>query len=70
MNLFEKQKQTQRHREQTHGYQRGEVVGERQIRTLELANANYYISNRYILWFLFKLCKSFAFLDNQQSPTV
>ena len=28
MNLFTKEKQTHRHREQTYGYQRGEGVGE------------------------------------------
>ena len=43
MNLFMKQKQTQGHRKQTHVYQRGKEVGEGLIRSLELADINYYI---------------------------
>ena len=43
MNLFTKQKQTHRHREQTGGCQGG--VGERWIGSLGLADANYYIQN-------------------------
>ena len=43
MNLFIKQKQIQRHREQTYGCQRGKGVEEGYIRSLGLADANYYI---------------------------
>ena len=43
MNLFMKQKETHRHREQTCGYQEGEWVGEGWIGSLGLADANYYI---------------------------
>ena len=43
MNLFMKQKQTQRHREQTCSCQGRVGVGEGRIGNLELADANYYI---------------------------
>ena len=43
MNLSMKQKQTHRYREQTCGCQGGEGVGEGWIRSLGLADANYYI---------------------------
>ena len=42
MNISMKQKQTQRHREQTCGCQGG-GVGEGWIESLGLADANYYI---------------------------
>ena len=45
MNLTTKQKQTHRHREQTCGCQEGGGVAERWIRSLGLADANYYIQN-------------------------
>jgi len=41
MNEFTKQKQTHKHRKQTYGYQRGRRKG--YIRSLGLADANYYI---------------------------
>ena len=41
MNLSTKQKQTHRHREQTHGCQEG--VGEGWIGSMGLEDANYYI---------------------------
>ena len=41
MNLFKKQ--THRHRKQNYGYQRGNWVGERAIRSLGLLDTNYYI---------------------------
>ena len=44
MNVTTKQKQTPRHREQTHGCQGGEVGGEgKDWRSVGLAGANYYI---------------------------
>ena len=43
MNLPVKKKQTHRHREQTCGCQWGGEVGEGWIRSLGLADANYYI---------------------------
>ena len=43
MNLFMKQKQTHRHREQTCGCQGGVGVEEGWIRSLGLADASYYI---------------------------
>ena len=48
MNLFTKQKSTHRHRKQTYGYQRGswEVEGEREIRSLRLADTNYYTKHK------------------------
>ena len=42
MNLSTKQKQTRRHRQQTCGCQGGRAIGERNIRSLELVDANYY----------------------------
>ena len=36
-------KQTHRHRKQTHGYQRRKGVGEVYIRSLGLADINYYM---------------------------
>ena len=48
VNLFTKQKQTQRHRKHTYGYQRGKR-GQRQIRCLGLANTNCYILNNKVL---------------------
>ena len=42
MNLFTKQKQTHRHREQTCDLQRGEGMGGGWIGSLGLADANYY----------------------------
>ena len=46
MNLHAKQKQTHRHRKQTYGHQRGEGVGEGQIRTMGLTDTKYYTYNR------------------------
>ena len=43
MNLFTKQKQTHRHREQTCGCQGVSGAREGWIGNLELADANYYI---------------------------
>ena len=43
MNLFTKQKQTHRHREQTGGCQGGRRVGEGWTGSLGLADAIYYI---------------------------
>ena len=43
MSLLTKQKQTHRHREQTDGYQRGKGVQEGSIRSLGLADTNYYM---------------------------
>ena len=43
MNLFKKQKQTRRHREQTCGCQGGGGAGEGWVSSLGLADANYYI---------------------------
>ena len=43
INLPTKQKQTHRHREQTCVCQGGGAVGEGRIRSLGLADANYYI---------------------------
>ena len=43
MNLSLKQKQTQRHREQTCGCQVGSRLGKEQSGNLGLADANYYI---------------------------
>ena len=40
MNLYIKQKQIQRHRKQTYGYQRGEGGGEGQIRSMGLTDTN------------------------------
>ena len=54
-NELMKQKQTQRHRKQTYGYQRGKVVGEGWTGSLELADANYNIIYR---------------INKQQGPTV
>ena len=42
MNLYMRQKQTHRHREQVCGCQGGDVLGEGWIRSLGLADANYY----------------------------
>ena len=42
MNLFMKQKQTHKHRKQTYGYQSGRS-GEKEIRSLRLADTQYYI---------------------------
>ena len=42
MHLYAKQKQTQRHRKQTYGYQNGEEGREGQIRSIELTDTNYY----------------------------
>ena len=42
-NLSTKQKQTDRHREQTCGFQGGGGAGEGWIGSLGLADANYYI---------------------------
>ena len=41
--LFTKQKQTQRHRKQTYGYQREKRIGEGSIRSLRLVDTNHYI---------------------------
>ena len=43
INISTKQKQTQRHKEQTCGCQGGGQVGEGRIGSLGLAEANYYI---------------------------
>ena len=43
MNLSMKQKQTQRHREQTCGCQEGGEVEERGVGIMALVDANYYI---------------------------
>ena len=43
MNLFTKQKQTHRHREENCGCKKGGLVGEGRIRSLGLADPNYYI---------------------------
>ena len=43
MNLFTKQKQTHKHREQTCGCQGGVVVGEGWTGNSGLVDANYYI---------------------------
>ena len=43
MSLSMKQKQTHRHREQTCGCQRGGMVGEGRIGSLELEDVNHYI---------------------------
>ena len=45
MNLYMKQKQTHRHREQACGCQKKGEVGEGWIGSLGLADANYYIQN-------------------------
>ena len=45
MSIFMRQKQTHRYREQTCGCQEGEWVEEGWIRSLGLADANYYIEN-------------------------
>ena len=45
MNLFTKQKQTRRHREQTCGCQGGGEVREAWIGSLGLVDENYYIEN-------------------------
>ena len=42
MHLYTKQKQTYRHRKQTYGYQSGEGGREGQIRSMGLADTNYY----------------------------
>ena len=44
MNLFTKEKQTKKHRKQMYGYQRGMWggAGEGWIRSLGLADTNYY----------------------------
>ena len=42
MNLYMRQKQTHRPREQVCGCQGGDVLGEGWIRSLGLADANYY----------------------------
>ena len=41
MNIFMKQKQTHRHRKQTHGSQKGKRVGDGSFRSLGLADINY-----------------------------
>ena len=43
MNLLTKQKQTHRQRKKTDGYQRGKGLQEGSIRSLGLADTNYYI---------------------------
>ena len=43
MNVYTKQKQTHRYREQTCGYPRGEGSGEEQMRGMGLTNINYCI---------------------------
>ena len=43
MNLFSKQKKTHWHSKQIYGYQRGKGVGEGEIKSLGLADTNYYI---------------------------
>ena len=43
LNLFMKQKQTHRHREQTYGCQEGRGVGEGWSGKLGLADVSYYI---------------------------
>ena len=43
MNLYAKQKQTHRYRKLTCGYQRGEGMGEGQIRGLGLTDTKYYV---------------------------
>ena len=50
MNLFIKQKQT--HRKQIYGFQRGEAVGEGQIRTWGLADTTimYKINNKVLVY--------------------
>ena len=45
MNLFTKQKQTHRYREETCGCQKGEGLGEGWIGSLGLVQANFYIEN-------------------------
>ena len=45
MNIYMKQKQTHRHREQTCGCQGGRNEEEGWIGSLGLAGANYYIEN-------------------------
>ena len=42
VNLYTKQKQSHRHRKQTHGYQRGKGGGEGIIRNMGLRDTNYY----------------------------
>ena len=44
--LHAKQKQTQRYRKPTGGYQRGEGSGEGEIRGMGLTDTNYYVQNR------------------------
>ena len=43
MNVYAKQKQTQRYRKQTGGYQWGEEKGEGQIKSMGLTDINYYV---------------------------
>ena len=46
MNLFTKQKQTHRHREQTYGYQRREGRGRDKLRGTRLTYKHHYTQNR------------------------
>ena len=43
MNVYAKQKQTNRHRKQTCGYQRGEGWRKGQIKGMGLTDTNYYV---------------------------
>ena len=43
MNIYAKQKQTHRYREQTRGYQKGRGKEEGQIRGMGLADTNHYV---------------------------
>ena len=43
MNVYSKHKWTQRYRKPTSGYQRGEGMGEGQIRVMELTDTTYYV---------------------------
>ena len=44
MNFYETE--TDSHRKQSYGYQRGKGIGEGEIRSLGLSDTNYYIQNR------------------------
>ena len=46
MNVYTKEKQTHRHGKQTYDYQRGERIGEGQIRSMVLTDTNYDTWNR------------------------
>ena len=43
MNLFTRQSQTQKHKEQTYSYQRGEAVGRGKSGVWDLTYTHYYI---------------------------